>query len=158
LPRALAQLGGTILTVTPCVFCEIIRGNAPASVVYADDRAMAFMDIQPVNPGHLLVVPRAHATYLVDLDEGLGSHLFRVGMRLAQAVRHVNVRCEGVALFLADGEAAGQEILHVHLHVIPRFAGDGFGFRFSPGYFQRPPRTILDEVAAEIRQFLTRDE
>lgn len=113
------------MTVAPCVFCDIIRGDAPASVVYADDQVVAFMDIQPVNPGHLLVVPRAHATYLVDLDEAVGGHLFQVGMRLAQAVRQVNVRCEGVDLFLADGEAAGQEILHVHLHIIPRFTGDG---------------------------------
>jgi histidine triad (HIT) family protein len=140
------------------VFCDIIRGDSPASVVYADDLAVAFMDIQPVNPGHLLVVPRVHATYLVDLDEAVGGHLFQVGMRLAQAVRHVHVRCEGVDLFLADGEAAGQEILHVHLHIIPRFAGDGFGFHFGPKYSQRPPRNALDEVAAEVRQFLNKGQ
>ena len=135
-----------------CVFCDIVRGKAPASVVYADDSAMAFMDIRPVNPGHLLVVPRAHATYLADLDVETGGHLFRVGMNLAAAVRRSGVRCEGVDLFLADGEAAGQEILHVHLHIIPRFAGDGFGFRFGPDYFKRPERLALDAVAESIRE------
>lgn len=137
-----------------CVFCEIVRGTAPASVVYADDKAVAFMDIRPVNPGHLLVVPRTHAAYLVELDSGIGCHLFRVAMELAGAVRQSGIRCEGVNLFLADGEAAGQEIFHVHLHLIPRFEGDGFGMYFSPEYYQLPERAVLDEVAARIRRVL----
>ena len=75
-------------------------------------------------------------------------------MRLADALRRSGVRCEGVNLFLADGEAAGQEVFHVHLHVIPRFPGDGFGFRFAPGYFQLPGRDALDQVASAIRHVL----
>lgn len=137
-----------------CVFCDIIRGEAPASVVYADEQIVAFMDIQPVNPGHLLVVPRNHAACLADLDEGAGGHMFQVAMMLADAVRRSGVRCEGVNLFLADGRAAGQEIFHVHLHVIPRFERDGFGIRFGPEYLRRPGRTSLDEVAAGIRREL----
>jgi histidine triad (HIT) family protein len=140
--------------VTLCVFCDIVRGKAPASVIYTDDRLMAFMDIQPVNPGHLLVVPRAHAAGLADLDAETGGHLFQVGMKLAAALRRSGVRCEGVDLFLADGEAAGQEIFHVHLHVLPRYRGDGFGFRFGPHYAHRPARAALDEVAAGIREAL----
>lgn len=142
------------MTRKTCVFCDIVQGDAAASVIYTDEQVMAFMDIQPVNPGHLLIIPRAHAAYLVDLDEAVGGYLFQVGMKLAQAVRHVSVRCEGVNLFLADGEAAGQEVFHVHLHVIPRFQDDGFGFRFSPGYFRRPERATLDGIAASIRQAL----
>jgi histidine triad (HIT) family protein len=137
-----------------CVFCDIIRGEAPASPLYADDLVMAFMDIRPVNPGHLLVVPRAHATYLAEMDEETGSRLFQVGIKLASAVRRAGVRCEGVNLFLADGEAAGQEVFHVHLHVIPRFQGDGFGFRFGPDYHRLPERATLDAVAAGIRRGL----
>lgn len=139
---------------TCCVFCAIIRGSAPASVVYADDQVLAFMDIRPVNPGHVLVVPRTHASHLADLDGAVGGHLFTVGMRLATAVRKSGIRCEGVNLFLADGEAAGQEVMHVHLHVLPRFRGDGFGFRFGPGYRTLPERTALDEAAATLRQAL----
>ncbi len=105
------------------------------------------MDIQPVNPGHVLVVPNRHATFLADLDEDTAAHMFRVGQRLAAALRRSGVRCEAVNLFLADGEAAGQEVWHVHLHVIPRYRGDGFGLRFGPGYGARPPRPELDEVA-----------
>jgi histidine triad (HIT) family protein len=109
------------------------------------------MDIRPVNPGHLLVVPRAHARHLADLPVETGAHLFRVGMKLSAAVRRSGVRCDGVDLFLADGEAAGQEIFHVHLHVIPRYWGDGFGFQFGPGYHKLPARSELDDVAADIR-------
>ena len=140
--------------MTTCVFCDIIQGEAPASIVHADDQVMAFMDIQPVNQGHLLVVPRAHAAHLADLDPETGEHLFRVGMNLAAAIRRSGVRCEGVNLFVADGEAAGQEVFHVHLHVIPRFGADGFGFRFSPGYYRLPSRAVLDGVAAGIRRGL----
>jgi diadenosine tetraphosphate (Ap4A) HIT family hydrolase len=136
------------------VFCDIIRGDADASVVYADDLTLAFMDIQPVNGGHLLVVPRYHAAYLADLDPETGGRLFQVGMRTADALRQSGVRCEGVNLFLADGAAAGQEVFHVHLHVIPRFSGDGFGFRFSPSYYNLPSRATLDDVAGSIRQSL----
>ena len=137
-----------------CVFCDIVRGTVPASVVYSDSRVMAFMDIQPVNRGHLLIVPRVHASCLDELEEKTGALLLQVGMKLAGAIRGSGLRCEGVNLFLADGEAAGQEIFHVHLHVIPRFQGDGFGFRFAPEYYYLPERIELDEVAAKIRRVL----
>ena len=137
-----------------CVFCDIARGVAPASVVYSDRWVMAFMDIRPVNRGHLLIVPRAHAACLQELEEETGGWLLQVGMKLAGAIRGSNLKCEGVNLFLADGEAAGQEVFHVHLHVIPRFQGDGFGFRFAPEYYRLPERIELDEAAAEIRRAL----
>ena len=137
-----------------CIFCEIVRGKAPASLLYSDDWVVAFMDIRPVNPGHLLVVPRVHAPHLADLDPDTGGHMFRIGRELAGALRASGVRCEGVNLFLADGEAAGQEVCHVHLHVIPRFRGDGFGFRFGPDYDLVPARETLDQTAAAIRKEL----
>jgi histidine triad (HIT) family protein len=142
------------VTATSCIFCDIAGGKAPASIVYAGDGVLAFMDIQPINPGHLLVIPQGHATHLADLAGEIGGRLFQVAMKLTQAVRQSGVRCEGVDLFLADGEAAGQEVFHVHLHVIPRFRGDGFGFRFPPHYRHLPERRSLDEAAAGIRRAL----
>jgi len=120
-------------------------------MVYVDDTVLAFMDIQPVNEGHVLVVPRVHAAGLEELDRETGAQLLRVAMVLSAALRQSAVRCEGVDLFLADGEAAGQEVFHVHLHVIPRYQGDGFGFRFGPDYHRLPERSRLDQVAADIR-------
>jgi histidine triad (HIT) family protein len=141
-----------LVAAATCVFCEIVNGTAPASMVYADRQAVAFMDIQPVNEGHLLVVPRIHAVSLAELDVRTGCHLFRLAMRLSKAVRQSGIRCEGVNLFLADGEAAGQEVFHVHLHVMPRFQGDGFRIHFSNGYYELPGRASLDGIAARIRK------
>ncbi len=137
-----------------CVFCGIRDGSIPASVVYRDDQCIAILDIQPINPGHLLIVPNQHAAYLADIDAETAAHLFRVAHHLAAALRRCGVRCEGINMFLADGEAAMQEVLHVHLHVFPRYQGDGFGLTFGPSYFTKPSRSTLDSVAAQIRAAL----
>jgi len=128
-----------------------VRGATPASIVYSDDRALAFMDIQPVNPGHVLVVPKTHAAQLSELDETIGGHLFRVAMRVTASLRRSGLKCEAVNLILADGEVAGQEIFHVHLHVVPRFKDDGFGFKFCSSYGLKPERKELDAIAEKIR-------
>jgi diadenosine tetraphosphate (Ap4A) HIT family hydrolase len=134
-----------------CVFCGIVAGDLPSSQVYDDERALAFLDINPATPGHLLVVPKRHAPDLAGLDPDEGAHLFRVGQRLAAGVRASGLAPEGVNLFLADGAAAGQEVLHVHLHVLPRWAGDGFRVHAE---FGSPEREELDRTAAEIRAAL----
>jgi histidine triad (HIT) family protein len=139
--------------MTDCIFCRIVAGDAPASVVHRDERCVAFMDIRPVNPGHLLVVPLRHAPHLADTDGETAAHLMRVAHRLAAALRASGLRCEGVNLFLADGAAAMQEVFHVHLHVFPRFRGDGFGLRFGPHYTVRA-RAELDGAAAAVRAAL----
>jgi histidine triad (HIT) family protein len=135
--------------MSACIFCDIVAGEAPASVIYQDDVVLAFMDITPVNLGHILVVPRKHATYMADMDEAVGMSLFQVTMRIGQAIRNSSVRCEGINLFLADGAAAGQEIYHLHMHVFPRFTGDHF--RIFAGGAASPSRMELDEIATSIR-------
>lgn len=137
-----------------CIFCRILAGELEASIVHRDDLCTAFMDTQPVNPGHLLVVPNVHAAHLADLSAEAGARIFQVAQQLAAALRTSGLRCEGVNFFLADGEAAMQEVLHVHLHVFPRYAKDGFGLTFAPAYFEKPPRSDLDRAAASIRTAL----
>lgn len=137
-----------------CVFCRIAAHEEPASFVYEDDAVMAFLDIQPVNPGHLLVVPRRHATLMDGYDELTLARVWNVVMRAQVAVRRSGVRCEGVNLFVADGEAAFQDVPHFHVHVIPRFSGDGFGLTFPAGYEDLPRRSELDAVAAALRGVL----
>ena len=80
--------------------------------------------------------------------------MFRIGQKIAQGLRLSGLRCEGVNLFLADGESAGQEVFHVHLHVFPRFDGDGFGLRFGPEYGKQPNREELNRTATLIADFL----
>ncbi|MFT3891879.1 MAG: HIT family protein [Anaerolineales bacterium] len=140
---------------TSCIFCKIVEGSVPASKVYEGELCMAFMDIQPVNPGHALVIPKGHFADLSELPAEIGGHLFQVAQRVALSLPKTNVKNEGVDFFLANGEAAGQEVFHVHLHVIPRYAGDGFGFRFGPYYKTLPERSELDSIAAQIKQQLS---
>ena len=140
-----------VVMTEPCVFCAIVKGEAGASTVYRDDAAMAFMDIRPVNTGHVLVVPLKHEVSLLQLDEKAVAHLFRIGVRIAGALEASGVRCEGFNLFLADGEAAGQDVFHVHLHVVPRFRGDGLGW-IRPDSDKLPQRSHLDELARRIRR------
>ncbi len=139
--------------MTKCIFCDIVKGAAPASVAHHDKTATAFMDIQPINPGHVLIIPNTHAACLSELEE-VREHLFRIAMRIAVASKRTGIRCEGVNLFLADGKAASQEIFHVHLHVIPRFREDGFGLRFGPNYGFRPSRDELDNIAIKIKEII----
>lgn len=137
-----------------CTFCKIIAGDLPGSFVYRDELCSAFMDRQPINDGHLLVIPNQHYSGLSDLPLDLGPHLFLIAQKLALAIRQSSVQCEGINVFLADGEAAFQDIFHVHLHVIPRLSGDGFKFHFSPSYSELPPREDLNKNAFHIKNAL----
>ncbi|HYT09945.1 MAG TPA: HIT family protein [Mycobacteriales bacterium] len=139
--------------IPDCVFCRIVAGIAPASIAHSDETSVAFLAISPITPGHLLVVPRAHAVGLADLDPDVGAHLFRVAQRLAAGLRRSEIRCDGVNLFLADGAAAFQEVFHLHLHVLPRWRGDRFRLSFSAG---KPSRAELDGQAGQIRAGLER--
>ncbi len=132
-----------------CIFCEIVAGRASASAVYEDDEILAFLDLFPINQGHTLVVPKTHAASLADMDSEVGGRLFGAARRLAQSLRDSGVRCEGINLFLADGEVAGQEVFHVHLHVIPRYEGDGFGLRIPSK--DQSSREDLEATAKKIR-------
>lgn len=128
-------------------FCGTLAGRLPASVVLRDDRCTAFLDIQPVNEGHVLVVPNNHVELPRDLPDEDGAAVFRVARKVAATLYKSAVRCEGVTLRLADGEVAGQEVPHVHLHVIPGFEGDGAGLPFGPVYEDKPDRNGLEETA-----------
>lgn len=135
-----------------CIFCEIVAGRSPASVFYEDDWTLGFMDIQPVNEGHALIIPKRHAVGLSDLEPEDGRRVWDLTHRTAVAIRNTGIRCEGVNLFLADGRAAFQEVFHVHMHVLPRFVGDPF--RVDLGASVSPSRDQLDETATRIREHL----
>lgn len=131
-----------------CVFCEIVGGSAPASVLVETERVIAFLDIDPVTPGHALVVPKEHLPDLADLTDDLAGEVMAIARRVAAALRRSGLRCDGVNLFYADGEAAFQEVFHAHLHVFPRYPDDGFHIRANWG--SDPSRASLDATAARI--------
>ena len=135
-----------------CIFCRIVEGAAEASFVHRDELVSVFLDIRPVTPGHLLVVPNEHVVLSHDLPDATADRIFSIARQAARALREGDVvRADGVNLFVADGEAAGQDVFHAHLHVIPRFEGDGF--EISAAAWRDPPplRDALDRQAVAIR-------
>lgn len=134
-------------TVESCIFCAIVAGDAPAHRVFENDHAVAFLDIRPITRGHLLVVPREHATDLNATHPDAAADVFRVGHTLARAVRHSDLRADGANLVINDGKAAFQTVFHLHLHVVPRWHRDRF--RFAAGFVTRrlsEPERVADAV------------
>ena len=144
--------------MSDCIFCRILTGQVEASFVHRDEVCAAFMDIQPVNPGHVLVVPVEHHARVEDVPLAVWQRMNEVAQELVRALPAAGVPCDGVNLFLANGESAGQEVFHAHLHVFPRFKGDGFGLRFPEGYRDLPPRAELDRIAEAVRTSRQRDQ
>ena len=107
-----------------CIFCAIAAGDIPARTVHETDDVLAFLDANPLARGHTLVIPKAHAQHVDDLDDDLASELFAAVSELTPRVQAA-VDADGANVGANDGEAAGQEVPHVHVHVIPRFEGDG---------------------------------
>jgi histidine triad (HIT) family protein len=135
--------------MSSCILCDIVRGDAEGSFVHRDDLVAAFLDIRPINPGHLLVIPNEHVELIRDVPADVRQRLFDLSITIGDALRAAE-RADGFDLFLADGEAGGQEIPHAHVHVIPRFAGDGFTIDARAWKEPGPSRAELDQLAEEI--------
>jgi histidine triad (HIT) family protein len=117
-----------------CVFCKIVAGSIPSFKVYEDAGMIAFMDINPLTAGHLLVVPKTHVANLFDADEALVADTMRVVTRIAKHLRKA-VNVDAMNLLQANGAAAFQSVPHLHFHLIPRREGDraGFDWKLVPG-------------------------
>lgn len=107
------------------LFQKIIRGDIPADKVYEDEHTFAFLDIQPINKGHTLVVPKEPVKDIFDLPEETGTHLMRTIGKVARAVKKVS-GAPGINVIANNGAEAGQEVFHLHFHIIPRFAKEEF--------------------------------
>jgi histidine triad (HIT) family protein len=146
--------------VRGCLFCAIVRGEAPASVVLEDAECMAFLDIHPVRPGHALVVPRRHAVFIHELTPAERAAMMEAAARIALAQGAAGLPREGGTLVVNDGPAAGQHVPHAHLHVIPRARGDlaAVARQYAGrvfGRFGRPAdRASLNALAARLRAHL----
>lgn len=107
-----------------CIFCSIVAGDIPVRTVHETDDVLAFLDANPLARGHTLAIPKAHAEHVGDLDDDLASALFEVVTTLTPRVQAA-VDADAANVGINDGEASGQEVPHVHVHIIPRFEGDG---------------------------------
>lgn len=131
-----------------CIFCKIVKKEIPADIVYEDKDCLAFLDIAPINPGHVLLVPKKHYENLYDLPDETLSKLAPIIKKLAIAVKKT-VNAGGINIGMNNERPAGQLVPHAHLHIIPRFANDGL--RHWPG---KPyPKGESLETAEKIRKF-----
>lgn len=132
-----------------CVFCRIIAGEEMVSLIHEDDRALAFMDIQPASPGHTLVVSREHYPTLFEMPSGVARHCIELAKRIGAAAR-TTTGADAVNLFCANGRAGGQDVPHFHLHLIPVHRGQGFALQLPMEDAPIPSRSQLDIMAARI--------
>ncbi len=135
-----------------CVFCGIVNGTNPHSIVCEDELTVAFMSLRQQRLGHVLVIPRKHVENIFDLDETLGSAVMATTVRVARAVRSA-FKPEGLHLWQSNGPAAGQEVPHFHMHVMPRWHGDGL-LAWHPTEPVYPDREDLDRQANTVKEFL----
>jgi histidine triad (HIT) family protein len=132
----------------PCTFCKIVRKEAPASSVYEDDKVIAFLSIQPINIGHTLVVTKKHYENIYEIPEEEVAHLYKIVKKVAYAVKNA-VPAEGIRIVQNNGEAAGQVIFHLHVHIIPMTKD-----RPWVHHFENRDAEALNDDARRIRQFI----
>lgn len=104
-----------------CIFCNIVQKKSPASIVYEDDKTIAFMSIQPINNGHTLVVPKKHYENIYEIPEEEISELYKIVKKITQAVK-IAIGAEGIRIIQNNEKAAGQVIFHMHVHIIPMYS------------------------------------
>ena len=130
-----------------CVFCKIVAKQIPATVVHEDEHTLAFMDIGQVNPGHVLVAVKKHAENIFALDDAQAAAVFRAAATVARAIRGA-FEPQGLSVYQANGAAAGQTVMHLHILLVPRHDGDGMALAWP---VKNPPRERLTEYADKIR-------
>ena len=134
-----------------CVFCRIVRGEVASHVVYEDERALAFLDINPSAPGHTLVIPKAHVAQVEDLSEEDAAALFGALHRLVGRIQDA-VDAPASTIGINNGRESGQEVPHVHIHVIPRSRGDRGGIiQGIARSFRRPREEEMHQIAMRIQ-------
>lgn len=136
--------------MTDCIFCKIVQGAIPCTKVYEDEDFLAFLDINPINPGHTLLIPKAHFATLEDCPASIISVMASMFPVLARAAVSA-VKADGYNIFINNGRAAGQLVDHVHFHILPRFAEDG-AIRHSPA--KKLSSQEMNQIAAQINSFL----
>lgn len=117
-----------------CIFCKIINGEIPCYKVYEDEKIFAFLDIHPVNKGHTLVIPKKHAVNIYDIEESEIAEMVKIGKKLALKIREVT-KAEGMNIHMNNEKAGGQAVFHAHIHLIPRYEGDGLTHWPSKGSY-----------------------
>jgi histidine triad (HIT) family protein len=133
-----------------CIFCKILNGELDSSFVFHGKNCSAFLDIHPMNPGHVLIVPHQHRSRLSELTISENHEMFEIAQKLLIAIERSDLSCEAANIFLSDGEIAGQDVFHSHLHVVPRFKGDGHRMGITHSNPKKLDRSTLNGIAEMI--------
>lgn len=136
--------------MTDCIFCKIVKGEIPAAKVLEGKNFIAFLDISPANKGHVLVIPREHYSSLEEMPDDDGKEFGEFQVRIAKAIMKAT-SAEGFNLLLNNGRAAGQEVMHAHMHIQPRFSDDDFHYRWT---HKKYGEGELQKMQEKIRGFL----
>lgn len=121
-----------------CIFCKIAGGEIPSATLYEDDDFRVILDLGPASKGHALILPKEHYANLYEIPDELAAKAMKLAKKMASAMTKA-LGCDGFNLVQNNGEVAGQTVFHFHMHLIPRYEGDGAGITWNPG-------TLTDEV------------
>ncbi|MEK7661969.1 MAG: HIT family protein [Patescibacteria group bacterium] len=132
-----------------CVFCKIIAGEIASTPVYEDEAVFAFLDINPNNPGHTLVVPKNHARNIFDIEESDMKELSARVKKIAKAVKE-GVSADGINIAMNNEPAAGQLVFHAHIHVIPRFSNDGYKHWPQKSYKEGEAEIVAEKIKSHL--------
>lgn len=136
--------------MTDCIFCKIVKGEIPSAKLYEDEQSLAILDINPLTPGHTLLMTKGHYPALLDAPSETTAHLIKTSYQIVKAVVN-GMKADGYNLLLNNGRCAGQLIPHLHFHIIPRRTDDGVHFHWSPRNYAKGE---MEKVAQEIRNHL----
>jgi len=131
-----------------CIFCRIACGEIPSKTLYEDEQFRVILDLGPATKGHALILPKDHAANLYELPEETAAAVMRLAKKMALKMRD-KLHCDGLNLVQNNGETAGQTVPHFHLHLIPRYKGDGQNINWVPG---KPSQEELEAVRKEITE------
>lgn len=129
-----------------CIFCKIANGEIPSKTIYEDERFRVILDLGPATRGHALILPKEHADNLYELTDETAGEVMKLARRMAVQIKE-KLHADGFNLVQNNGEAAGQTVSHFHLHLIPRYEGDGQSILWKPG---QPSQEELEEVREQI--------
>lgn len=138
-----------------CIFCKIVSGEAESSIIHDEDDVMAFLDMHPINPGHTLIIPKKHATNVYDIPKETLEKIATLSKDLSIKIKE-NLNADGISIFQMNEKAGDQDVMHYHLHVIPRYEGDWFHEEIMKAvktqHKTNPIREELNSIAAKIRK------
>lgn len=132
-----------------CIFCKILAGEIPSTAVYEDDDFKAILDVSPAARGHVIILPKNHAANIYELPDEGASKIMVVAKKIATAIEKA-YHCDGVNILQNNGEAAGQTVFHLHVHVIPRFKGDTVNIGWKQGDMPEDLDAICKEIQAQL--------